>query len=395
MDQHAKISRYTWLGLLCLLLSSSFAAARPQSSAAQGKTICGNGLFTINETLPNGARWAMCWEERAIEGIVLRNIQYTSPAGEQRFILAQANLAQVHVPYDDNSDRFHDLSDYGMGGNNLANLTAQDCPGGTLLSNNGKNGLCQTIAGQGYAYKYYTVHKQSSALVLFSVSYLGRYNYITQWTFGDDGSIQPAVGATGKLQKCTTDARFGWPLSPACPRGTSHTHNYYWRLDFDLVGVANNVVEMLEFSGDGTALRPVALHDYAIETAAQVAPGAFRSWRIKNTGVKNSDAHVMSYELLGQSEHIFRGPSFEPWTKYDVYVTQYKLCEKWVSHNPITNGCGDNVSQFVDNQPLVDPILWYGTTFHHLARDEDEPLMSTHWSYFTLQPRDMEATQGR
>ncbi len=390
-----QISRYTWLGMTCLLLISSFMTVSPQRSAAQGTILCGNGQFTINETLPNGARWDMCWEERTTEGIVLRNIQYTPPAGTSRLILAQANLAQVHVPYDDNTDRFHDLSDYGMGGKNLANLASQECPGGTLINNNGKNILCRTIAAQGYGYKFYTTHKQAAALVLFSVSHLGNYNYIVQWTFGDDGSIQPSIGATGKLQKCTTDARFGWRLSADCVRGTSHVHNYYWRLDFDLVGVTNNMVEMIEFGGDGTAQRPIAFQNYTTETAAQVDPAAFRTWRIKNNEVANADRHAVSYELLSESDHVFRGPPFEPWTRNDIYVTQYRQCEKWVSHNPTTNGCGENVSQFVDGQQLTDPILWYGITFHHLARDEDEPLMSSHWSSFTLLPRDMDAVQRR
>ncbi len=216
-----------------------------------------------------------------------------------------------------------------------------------------------------------------------------------QWTFGDDGSIQPSVGATGKLQKCTTDPRFGWPISASCVRGTSHAHNYYWRLDFDLVGAANNMVEMIEFGGNGTAQRPIATQNYTTETATQVDPALFRTWRIKNNQVTNADLHPISYELLSNSDHTFRGPTFEPWTTNDIYVTQYRQCEQWVSHNPTTNGCGDNVSQFVDGQQLTDPILWYGITFHHLARDEDDPLMSSHWSSFTLLPRDMDAVQGR
>lgn len=390
-----QISRYSWFGLACLLLISSFMTVHPQPSAAQGARLCSNSTFMISETLPNGARWDMCWEERNREGVVLRNIHYTTPAGKQRLILAQANLAQVHVPYDDNTDRFHDLTDYGMGGNNLANLVAQECPGGTLINNNGRNILCRTIAAQGYAYKFYSTHKQAAALVLFSVSYLGNYNYIVQWTFGDDGSIQPSVGATGKLQKCTTDPRFGWPISASCVRGTSHAHNYYWRLDFDLAGAANNMVEMIEFGGNGTAQRPIATQNYTTETATQVDPALFRTWRIKNNQVTNADLHPISYELLSNSDHTFRGPTFEPWTTNDIYVTQYRQCEQWVSHNPTTNGCGDNVSQFVDGQQLTDPILWYGITFHHLARDEDDPLMSSHWSSFTLLPRDMDAIQGR
>lgn len=389
--------RSIWFGsvvMICLIAASLCSIAQPTDTSAQGRRLCSTGAFAINQTLPNGASWSMCWEERSNEGIVLHNVRYTPPNGAPRLILAQMNLAQIHVPYDDNTARFHDLSDYGLGDGNLNNMNAADCPNGTLVQNNGKNVLCHFVAPSGYAYKYRSVLKQATSLVVFSVSHIGEYNYVVQWTFGDDGTIEPAVGATGKLQKYTTDPRYSWPLN-ATQRGTSHVHNYYWRLDFDVAGSTNNVVEMIEFGGSGTAQRPMALINYTTETAAQFSPSTFRSWRVKNTSVLNSDNHVVSYELAPGGSETFRGPNFEPWTKNDVYVTQYNLCERWASHNSTGGGCGDDLSAFVNGQTVQDPIVWYGVTFHHLARDEDQPIMSSHWSSFTIAPRDMDATQQR
>ena len=239
--------RSIWFGsvvMICLIAASLCSIAQPTDTSAQGRRLCSTGAFAINQTLPNGASWSMCWEERSNEGIVLHNVRYTPPNGAPRLILAQMNLAQIHVPYDDNTARFHDLSDYGLGDGNLNNMNAADCPNGTLVQNNGKNVLCHFVAPSGYAYKYRSVLKQATSLVVFSVSHIGEYNYVVQWTFGDDGTIEPAVGATGKLQKYTTDPRYSWPLN-ATQRGTSHVHNYYWRLDFDVAGSTNNVVEMI------------------------------------------------------------------------------------------------------------------------------------------------------
>src|SRR5262245_29332220 len=81
---------------------------------AHAQTInCSSNLVDV--TLSGGARWQMCWETRTNEGIVLHDITYTAPGQPTRMVLAQANLAQIHVPYDDNGARFHDLSDYGLG----------------------------------------------------------------------------------------------------------------------------------------------------------------------------------------------------------------------------------------------------------------------------------------
>src|SRR4026207_713829 len=89
---------------------------------ARAQTVTCSPGYAIDVTLSTGARWQMCWETRTQEGIVLHDITYTAPGQPARRVLAQANLAQVHVPYDDNGARFHDLSDYGMGGSNLNDL---------------------------------------------------------------------------------------------------------------------------------------------------------------------------------------------------------------------------------------------------------------------------------
>ena len=119
------------LGLLWTQLT-----ARAQSVA------CSPG-YAIDVTLNTGARWQMCWEERALEGIVFHDITYTAPGQPERMVLAQANLAQIHVPYDDSSNRFHDLTDFGLGGSYLNNLTPADCPNGALISDGSQNVLCQ------------------------------------------------------------------------------------------------------------------------------------------------------------------------------------------------------------------------------------------------------------
>ena len=346
---------------------------------ARAQTITCSPSNLVDVTLSTGARWQMCWETRTLEGIVLHDITYTAPGQPTRMVLAQANLAQVHVPYDDNGARFHDLSDYGLGGSNLNDLTPGDCPNGTLIRDGSKDVLCQQIQTAGYAYKSYANQRQGYALNLFSVSHIGMYNYVSELRFYDNGAIELGVGATGQLQRFGTNPAYGWPLNSAnTSYGISHMHNYYWRLDFDLNGTPNDdQVEEIEFTPNGAQEQFTrGLTPFTTEVARAVSPITFRSWRVKDTVATNADGHAISYHLEADPAHLFHGPSYEPFTQNELYVTVNKACEKFVSHNPTSGGCGNNVSAFVNGESLsgADLVVWYGLSFHHLARDEDQNL---------------------
>lgn len=349
--------------------------------------------FFVDQTLGNGARWQLCWEHRNLDGIVLRDIYYTPPGGAARRVLAQGSISQVHVPYDDNSARFHDITDDGFGDNNLSNLTPAECPAGVLLKYGAKNAICQQIQPRGYAFKGLGMQEQGELLSLFSVSTSGEYNYIPVWRFGDDGAIELLMGATGKLQRFTTDSRYGWPVRADGTRGTSHIHNYYWRLDFDLGESGDNdIVEEFNYtpSADNT-LRTLGVTRLTSEAGRAINPVGLRSWRIRDGAATNANGQPISYQLEPlEVGHRDVGPSYEPWTANDFYVTKYRECERYVSHNPQVSGCVDNLAGFVNGESLegADVVLWYGATFHHIPRDEDEPYMHAHWNGFRLTPRD-------
>lgn len=359
-----------------------------------------SGQYLVDVTLPTGGRWEMCWEQRNAEGIVLYDVYYTTPTGIRRSVLGQANLAQIHVPYDDNGARFYDLSDYGLGGNSMIALTAADCPGGTLLADNGKNVICLQVQPRGYEYKYYNAGLQGYELSLFSVSGLGEYNYIPLWKFMDNGIIEPSVQATGRLQRWNNDPSTGWKLGTngaGDVYGIAHTHNYYWRLDFDIDGPANDAVDEINFSPTDSTNSgySIAVTPLTVESARDVDPSHMRSWRIRDTVTNNADGMPISYQLEPMRVgHHFQGPAYEPFTNHQFYVTTAKACEQWVSHNPTSAGCGDNVTAFVNGESLVgqDIVVWYGITFHHLPRNEDESMMDAHTDGFDIVPRDWTAT---
>jgi len=362
---------------------------------AQNTANC-SGQYYVNEQLPNGSIWELCWEHRSREGIVIRDVYFTPPDGSSRKVLYEGYIAQIHVPYDDNGTRYHDITDYGIGNANMKRLVPAECPNGTLLLHGAKEVVCQRISPRGHAYKAGTVGKQGDALSIFSVSQVGSYSYIPLWQFFDDGTIAPAMGATGKLQRRGPNNSFGWPIRSNFVTGISHTHNYYWYLDFELgEDGTDDVVEEIEFTpSNGGAERILSVNPLTTEAARSVNPEKMRSWRIRDGLILNGDRHAVSYELMPLGVgHRDEGPVDEPWTLNDFYVTKYNPCEEFVSHNSTANGCGDNVSEFVDGESLTgeDPVLWFGLTFHHTPRDEDETFMHAHWDGFQVVPRDWTA----
>ena len=78
--------------------------------------------YYIDVTLPNQARWDMCWEHRQREGIVLHKVHYTPRNGPRRMILNEAAVPQIHLPYDDNGARYHEVTDDGLDSTNMSRM---------------------------------------------------------------------------------------------------------------------------------------------------------------------------------------------------------------------------------------------------------------------------------
>ncbi|WMP18689.1 copper amine oxidase [Thiothrix lacustris] len=371
---------------LALLAISGFLP-----NSVQAAEFCADQYY-VDATLPNQSRWDMCWEHRNREGVVLHHIHYTPPNGQRRMVLFQAALAQIHVPYDDNGARYHDVSDYGLGGNYMTTLTSQECAGGELLNYSGKNIICKQVSARDDAYSADGDRLQGDALNLFSVSAIGAYNYIPEWRFLDDGAIEPSVGATGALQRFGTSsiAQHGWLLA-SDKIGIAHLHNFFWKLDFDLGGTgSDDAVEEINYTQSNGKMARTNTR-FTTEAARSVDPAQLRSWRVVDTNLKNAKGLPMSYEIqLPESGQRDVGPTSEPFTHNDFYVTKQKSCELFASHNPTTSGCADNLSAFVDGESIVgqDIVVWPSTTFYHMPRAEDAPRMDAHWSHIRIIPRD-------
>lgn len=375
------------------------AASAPSiaNSALITPTLPCSGDYLIEETLPTATEWHLCWNHSPDAGIVLSDIYVTTATSITHKVLAQANLAQIQTVYNDDSARHYHVTDDGLGGANLVALTAADCPGGTLLQHNGTNVFCKLIEDRGYIYRHDNDQRQGSRMRLFSVSEIDAQVFIVQWDFYDDGTIVPAIGNTGTLNHYGTDPQYGWAMDASNTTiGVGYVNDYYWRLDFDIAANgANDVVE--EFNVTPTVSRTrkaLTVTHILTETARAVDTELKRSWRVRDDTVTNADNHSISYHIeplwIGNR---YVGPASEPWTQHDIYFTRDNPCEQFVSGNPQSGGCGENVTDFTDAESIAaaDVVVWYRVSYRHLPRSEDEPYILTHWDGFSMIPRDWTA----
>ncbi|WP_432031140.1 copper amine oxidase [Streptomyces antibioticus] len=401
---------------LAALAAGATAGAGPavaQPKAAPAPAADCSAAYRIEQKLSTGTTWRMCWRYEAKSGLVLEKVTY-QPPGEPKPIrvLTSAKLAQIHVPYDDGKNEYNDVTDYNFG-SGLVNLAPAECPGGTIKTvkvpesfdpaHPNVKGLCTTTRSRGHAYRMQAdtgnkvYQAQGKDLLVYTVNKVGWYEYMTEWRFSDDGTVNMNVGATGSLSPFDYDAGDGrgWPIGKGAKAyATSHSHNVFWRLDFGLDASSANKIEQYDsvVSPPASGQQGPTAKTTRTPVTKELAGDAknMRWWRVVSNIGKNKDGHPRSYELVPGATTKYSG---RPFTKHDVYFTEYNKCEMYANNNPLACGAGHpkSVDKWVDGQTLKHPVTWVNVGFHHVARDEDQQPMPVHWQGFSIVPRDVTA----
>jgi primary-amine oxidase len=377
--KHTQYNILTLVAMCAAALGFSTAPKSAQAISPQAIPGCASN-YSIDVTMSLGSRWEMCWERRDAEGLVLNQITYTPRAnGSRTLVLGSAALAQIYAAYDNNGPQHYFVTDVGLGLTMNA-LTSAECPGGALRQDgNGQSVVCQQVRARGYAWRG-TGQVQGQSLIVFAASTAGNETYIQQWVFDDDGTIRPMLGVSGRLDlNQLSGPATGWAVGSGNTRyATSRFHSAYWRLNFDLGGSGDDVLEQFDYSGNGNT-RTQSVTTIASETSRAISPSAQRFWRIKDTQIKNSNNHNISYDIVPQHTSVQR--SSQAFTNNDLYVTTAKACEQFSARNPTNTGCAAQVNEFADGEALSDAVVWFGTSWHHVPRQG-----------LVLSPRDLVST---
>lgn len=382
------------MGMLCLLVFTATPIKAQPLNAVQTAPDC-SGDALISETFSNGAKWEMCWESRIRENLVLSDVFYTPPDGEAKRILSTARLSQLHVAYDDSDVTYNDITQYGLGGGYLVTLTEADCPFGDLLIVQTRPSICRWRSEGQDEYRTATRAVTAESLSLFSVSQVGAYAYIVTWKFFSTGTIEPQIGATGALQRNTdqTELPFGRLLHGSDETlWLSHTHNYYWRLDFDLGESAlDDVVTESRTVLTESGRRQTQIETFTTEQARIIdsdIPIAWEIWEKLDSATPTAEDAGYRIEPIRYGHRLERKEK-EPYTEFDFFVTVANDCERFASQNARFNpDCLNHVAQYANGESLqnADLVLWHRVGFHHVPRNEDQRHMHTHWDGFAIEP---------
>lgn len=355
----------------------------------------------ISVDFDNGAGWDLCWQSKQRENIVLSEIHFSSPGQSPGQVISTLRLSQLHVAYDDSNITYNDVTQFGLGAGFVISLDDADCPGGELIDIDGRPGLCKLMLRGDDAYRTANETRLAENLTLFSISQVGSYTYLVTWKFFDDGSIAPSIGAAGALQRSSDmpQSPYGRELEGVPDKSwLSHTHNYYWRIDFDIgENATDDVVSEVSFPPDSEGRRARKVVPLLQESARKIDTDNMLAWSITSGNGDIDQAPGYLIEPLHHGHKLVRSV-MEPYTDYDFFVTRQSDCERFVSENAKFNpDCGENILQFVNDESLVDQdiVVWHRISFHHVPRNEDRQHMHSHWDGFVMQARNLSlATPG-
>ncbi|WP_336649163.1 copper amine oxidase [Microbacterium sp. MMO-10] len=372
----------------------------------------------LTRTLSSGAVWSLCWNVDPKRGLMLSDIRLAPPGARPIRVISSLSLSQLEVPYDTGDSTTHDITEAGFGGTKMLALDDASCTGDRLSTalpdiDDGAYGktrtrkvLCseQVDGGLSYHSSAWATQPQADARRtdwrLSTISRVGWYEYVTQYTFGADGSIAVQLGATGDLSPNDfTDADHGSDVGDH-EYAASHSHNAVWRVHWALDGTGGLAVQQYDATPTGAdgAKAPVLNGSLTpIPDPALVQWQDRRWWQVLNPAVENSDGHPISYqiELARTDGFVFSDDHRHGATAgYDVAFTDFDACQKYATKNP--GDCGSGVREFVErgaDRALSDVVSWVAVGFHHVPRDEDQSPMELHWQGFSLLPRDLTATR--
>jgi Copper amine oxidase, enzyme domain len=212
---------------------------------------------------------------------------------------------------------------------------------------------------------------EPAMIVIWTKLQCVNYQYVHRWEFRADGSFEAGVGLGGRLWTTATGV-------------SNHVHNFYFRLDFDIVGSVNNAVQQFEHPNnspgtDGwTTLTTEGKHTAHRDTATK--------WRIINKTPK-PNGMLRSYELTPSSDMGPDGVS----SSGDLWLLRYDG-----SQDGAAVGRTDAVLDTTYLHPPgtvvdgADVVVWHCLRHHHQTRQVGEETITLPYEFlaFHVEPRD-------
>ncbi|NDJ24190.1 primary-amine oxidase [Nostoc sp. B(2019)] len=388
--------------------------------------------FRLNGNEISWQGWKFRYMMHPRSGLVLYQVNYND--GENvRPVLYRASLSEMVVPYFDPEPTWSfrnafDVGEYNFG--LLANTMelGKEIPENGILLNavlaneQGEPYVIPGVMGiyerdHGMLWKHYEYNTQRNdvrrnrELVMTMTAAVDNYDYSVNWIFRQDGTLEVENELTGIVlaqgtaaEKQSEDNSYGRLIAKNIV-GVNHQHFFNYRLDMDVDGQANSVMEMNvkalpmdEKNPLGNAIA-VAETPLAKETAAvrDIDMKHSREWMIVSADKQNALGGAPGYMLMpGGNSILFpvEGSKIRQkagFATHHVWVTKYEPDELYAGGDyPNQAQPGQGLPKYIaDDESLMgeDIVLWYTMGVTHIPRSEDWPVMPVHRVGFKLVPR--------
>ncbi|HET7899670.1 MAG TPA: primary-amine oxidase [Candidatus Nanopelagicales bacterium] len=378
--------------------------------------------------------WQIRWERWTLrvgidqrEGLVLHDVGFQD-GDVRRPIAHRMSIAELVIPYGDPSEGVYRKNAFDTGEYGLANFTNSltlgcDCLGeiryldAAVTDGDGTvreipNAICLHEEDFGILWKHTdeTGHvevRRSRRFVVSSIVTVNNYEYGYFWYLYQDGTIEFEAKLTGILLTMAGAPGTAYPSSTELEPGLLapfHQHLFVARLDLDVDGTGNTVVEVEPVAHPTGPLNPHGAAYVVQETvlaresmgARDVDPLAGRYWKVVNRGRLNHVGKPVGWKLvashptaaMAQPDSVIgRRAGF---MYHQVWVTAYDADERYPAGDyPFQHPGGAGLPEWVAADRSLedtDVVLWHVFGVNHVPRIEDWPVMPVERVGFHLKP---------
>ncbi len=411
--------------------------------------------FELDGFLVSWQNWSFHLRPDQRTGLVVSLVSYREDAeAAPRSVMYQGQLSEIYVPYMDPAfawygRNFIDAGEFVADGLVKPLLPGRDCPDhAAYLDSTHTNAMGRpgTVPATTCVYeretgdpswRHYADEQPDSRasrdLVVRSAAVIGNYDYLLDWVFRQDGSIEARVGATGVLEVKATSAASAIPAAPAAGRrvtpaadtildgnapdahgrfldrhvlGVNHDHYFSYRLDLDVDGAQNRFVAdrlvTRELPADHPRRSVWVQQTRSVgnerDARLNIDLGKPTLWRVLSTQRNNRVGYPTSYQLMPgrNTNHLFTEDDYSlrraGFIEHHLWVTPYDPDERYAAgDHPTLSEPGMGLPEWTKAERSIedtDLVLWHTVGMHHLPRAEDWPVMPVMWHGFELRPFD-------
>lgn len=319
---------------------------------------------------------------------------------------------------------------YSMGADMSTLVEGFDCPWGSTFMNIsfGTNNITETNrhslcifeadmnfpvsrhrTGSGNSYTFSNLASvKGSQLILRTIATIGNYDYMFDYSFHNDGSLESIVRASGYLQSSAyypDQGKWG-PRVHQGTQGSLHDHVITFKADFDIVDTKNSL-QVSELQAVNVtqpwypelgSFEQMEMNIYNMEKEQQFnwAPNNQAMYVVTNPNKLNKWGTPRGYRMVPGRSNIHLTTLKSPWSAKNSEFTKSALAvTRQHDNEPFAGSCQNanlpaapqqDFSKFFDGESVdnEDIVLWYNLGMHHFTRSEDVPVTLNTEAYSSI-----------